>query len=206
MIDLYTWPTPNGRKISIALEEFAAPYEVHPVNLQNDEQFAEHFLAISPNNKIPAIVDRDNGQSLMESGAILLCLADKFGRFWGADRWQTMQWLMLQMASIGPMLGQVHYFCKYNAGKAPYAEERFRNEALRLYGVLEARLATEEFLSGSYSIADMATWPWISRYEWQQIDLTNFPNLCRWYQQIAEREAVQRGYHVPAYVNDIPMP
>jgi GST-like protein len=206
MIDLYTWPTPNGRKISIALEEFAAAYEVYPVNLQNNEQFAERFLAISPNNKIPAIVDHDNGQSLMESGAILLYLADKFDRFWGADRWQTTQWLMLQMASVGPMLGQVHYFSKYNAGKAPYAEERFRNEALRLYGVLEARLATEEFLSGSYSIADMATWPWISRYEWQQIDLTNFPNLCRWYQQIAEREAVQRGYHVPVYVNDIPMP
>ena len=206
MIDLYTWPTPNGRKISIALEEFAAAYEVYPVNLQNNEQFAERFLAISPNNKIPAIVDHDNGQSLMESGAILLYLADKFDRFWGADRWQTTQWLMLQMASVGPMLGQVHYFSKYNAGKAPYAEDRFRNEALRLYGVLEARLAKEEFLSGSYSIADMATWPWISRYEWQQIDLTNFPNLCRWYQQIAEREAVQRGYHVPAYVNDIPMP
>ena len=206
MIDLYTWPTPNGRKISIALEEFAAAYEVHPVNLQNNEQFAERFLAISPNNKIPAIVDHDNGQSLMESGAILLYLADKFDRFWGADRWQTTQWLMLQMASVGPMLGQVHYFSKYNAGKAPYAEERFRSEALRLYGVLEARLTTEEFLSGSYSIADMATWPWISRYEWQQIDLTNFPNLCRWYQQIAEREAVQRGYHVPVYVNDIPMP
>ena len=206
MIDLYTWPTPNGRKISIALEEFAAAYEVHPVNLQNNEQFAERFLAISPNNKIPAIVDHDNGQSLMESGAILLYLADKFDRFWGADRWQTTQWLMLQMASVGPMLGQVHYFSKYNAGKAPYAEERFRNEALRLYGVLEARLTTEEFLSGSYSIADMATWPWISRYEWQQIDLTNFPNLCRWYQQIAEREAVQRGYRVPVYVNDIPMP
>ena len=206
MIDLYTWPTPNGRKISIALEEFAAAYEVYPVNLQNNEQFAERFLAISPNNKIPAIVDHDNGQSLMESGAILLYLADKFDRFWGADRWQTTQWLMLQMASVGPMLGQVHYFSKYNAGKAPYAEERFRNEALRLFGVLEARLTTEEFLSGSYSIADMATWPWISRYEWQQIDLTNFPNLCRWYQQIAEREAVQRGYHVPVYVNDIPMP
>jgi GST-like protein len=206
MIDLYTWPTPNGRKISIALEEFAAAYEVYPVNLQNNEQFAERFLAISPNNKIPAIVDHDNGQSLMESGAILLYLADKFDRFWGADRWQTTQWLMLQMASVGPMLGQVHYFSKYNAGKAPYAEDRFRNEALRLYGVLEARLAKEEFLSGSYSIADMATWPWISRYEWQQIDLTNFPNLCRWYQQIAEREAVQRGYHVPVYVNDIPMP
>ena len=206
MIELYTWPTPNGRKISIALEEFAAPYEVHPVNLQHDEQFEERFLGISPNNKIPAIVDRESGQALMESGAILLYLADKFDNFWGADRWQTMQWLMLQMASVGPMLGQVHYFCKYNSGKAPYAEERFRNEALRLYGVLDRRLAQQEFLSSTYSIADMATWPWISRFEWQQIDLTTFPNVCRWYQQIAERAPVQRGYDVPSYVNDIPMP
>ncbi len=206
MIDLYTWPTPNGRKISIALEEFAAPYEVHPVDLQNQEQFDDAFLAISPNNKIPAIVDRESGQGLMESGAILVYLADKFDRFWGADRYQTMQWLMLQMASVGPMLGQVHYFSKYNSGKAPYAEERFHNEALRLYGVLDLRLAKEAFLSGSYSIADMATWPWISRFEWQQIDLAAFPNVRRWYQEIAERAAVQRGYDVPVYLNDIPMP
>ncbi|HCY05338.1 MAG TPA: glutathione S-transferase, partial [Gammaproteobacteria bacterium] len=126
--------------------------------------------------------------------------------FWGADRYQTMQWLMLQMASVGPMLGQVHYFSKYNSGKAPYAEERFHNEALRLYGVLDLRLAKEAFLSGSYSIADMATWPWISRFEWQQIDLAAFPNVRRWYQEIAERAAVQRGYDVPVYLNDIPMP
>ena len=206
MIDLYTWPTPNGRKISIALEEFAAPYEVHPVDLQNQEQFDDAFLAISPNNKIPAIVDRESGQGLMESGAILVYLADKFDRFWGANRYQTMQWLMLQMASVGPMLGQVHYFSKYNSGKAPYAEERFHNEALRLYGVLDLRLAKEAFLSVSYSIADMATWPWISRFEWQQIDLAAFPNVRRWYQEIAERAAVQRGYDVPVYLNDIPMP
>jgi len=206
VIDLYTWPTPNGRKISIALEEFATPYEVHPVDLQNQEQFDDAFLEISPNNKIPAIVDRESGQGLMESGAILVYLADKFDRFWGADRYQTMQWLMLQMASVGPMLGQVHYFSKYNSGKAPYAEERFHNEALRLYGVLDRRLAKEAFLSGSYSIADIATWPWISRFEWQQIDLAAFPNVRRWYQEIAERAAVQRGYDVPVYLNDIPMP
>ena len=206
MIDLYTWPTPNGRKISIALEEFAAPYAVHPVNLQNEEQLDEDFLAISPNNKIPAIVDRENGQTLMESGAILIYLADKFDRFWGVERYETMQWLMLQMAGIGPMLGQVHYFSKYNSGKAPYAEKRFYNEALRLYGVLDRRLAQGEFLCGSYSIADMATWPWISRFEWQQIDLEAFPNVRRWYRQIAGRAAVQQGYHVPMYVNDIPMP
>lgn len=206
MIDLYTWPTPNGRKVAIALEEFALPYQVHVVDLRQDEQFAEAFLAISPNNKIPAIVDQDNGRSVMESGAILVYLAEKYEQFWGDDRYDTLQWLMLQMASVGPMLGQVHYFAKYNSGKAPFAEQRFRNEALRLYGVLDKRLAERPFLAGQYSIADMATWPWISRFEWQQIDLTDFPNVRRWYEQIAQRAAVQRGYHVPVYVNDIPMP
>ena len=206
MIDLYTWPTPNGRKVSIALEEFALPYQVHAVDLQRDEQFAEAFLAISPNNKIPAIVDQDTGRSLMESGAILIYLADKYDQFWGADRFDTLQWLMLQMASVGPMLGQVHYFAKYNAGKAPFAEQRFRNEAQRLYGVLNKRLAEKEFLAGEYSIADMATWPWISRFQWQQIELAEFPHVRRWYEQIAAREAVQKGYHVPVYVNDIPLP
>ena len=206
MIDLYTWPTPNGRKVSIALEEFALPYEVHAVDLQRDEQFAESFLAISPNNKIPAIVDQDTGRSLMESGAILIYLADKYDLFWGADRFDTLQWLMLQMASVGPMLGQVYYFAKYNAGKAPFAEQRFRNEAQRLYGVLNKRLAEKEFLAGEYSIADMATWPWISRFQWQQIELAEFPHVRRWYEQIAAREAVQKGYHVPVYVNDIPLP
>ena len=206
MIDLYTWPTPNGRKVSIALEEFALPYQVHAVDLQRDEQFAESFLAISPNNKIPAIVDQDTGRSLMESGAILIYLADKYDQFWGADRFDTLQWLMLQMASVGPMLGQVHYFAKYNAGKAPFAEQRFRNEAQRLYGVLNKRLAEKEFLAGEYSIADMATWPWISRFQWQQIELAEFPHVRRWYEQIAAREAVQKGYHVPVYVNDIPLP
>ena len=206
MIDLYTWPTPNGRKVSIALEEFALPYQVHAVDLQRDEQFAEAFLAISPNNKIPAIVDQDTGRSLMESGAILIYLADKYDQFWGADRFDTLQWLMLQMASVGPMLGQVHYFAKYNAGKAPFAEQRFRNEAQRLYGVLNKRLAEKEFLAGEYSIADMATWPWISRFQWQQIELAEFPHVRRWYEQIAVREAVQKGYHVPVYVNDIPLP
>ncbi len=206
MIDLYTWPTPNGRKVSIALEEFALPYQVHAVDLQRDEQFAEAFLAISPNNKIPAIVDQDTGRSLMESGAILIYLANKYDQFWGTDRFDTLQWLMLQMASVGPMLGQVHYFAKYNAGKAPFAEQRFRNEAQRLYGVLNKRLAEKEFLAGEYSIADMATWPWISRFQWQQIELAEFPHVRRWYEQIAAREAVQKGYHVPVYVNDIPLP
>ncbi len=204
MIDLYTWPTPNGRKVSIALEEFGLEYAAHAVNLQKDEQFAPEFLAISPNNKIPAIVDRSNNQAIMESGAILIYLAEKCDRFWGDNRYQTLQWLMLQMGGIGPMLGQVHYFKKYNAGKSVYAEERFYKEAQRLYGVLDQRLGEVEYLAGTYSIADMATWPWISRFEWQQIALAQFPNVKRWYAQIADRRAVQKGYDVPMFVNDIP--
>ena len=204
MIDLYTWPTPNGRKVSIALEEFGLEYVAHTVNLQKDEQFAPEFLAISPNNKIPAIVDRSNGQAVMESGAILIYLAEKCDQFWGENRYDTLQWLMLQMGGIGPMLGQVHYFKKYNSGKSVYAEERFYQEAQRLYGVLDQRLGDAEYLAGEYSIADMATWPCISRFEWQQIPLTEYPNVKRWYTQIANRAAVQKGYDVPMFVNAIP--
>ena len=204
MIDLYTWPTPNGRKVSIALEEFGLEYAAHAVNLQKDEQFAPEFLAISPNNKIPAIVDRSNGQAVMESGAILIYLAEKCDQFWGENRYDTLQWLMLQMGGIGPTLGQVHYFKKYNSGKSVYAEERFYQEAQRLYSVLDQRLGDAEYLAGEYSIADMATWPWISRFEWQQIPLTEYPNVKRWYTQIANRAAVQKGYDVPMFVNAIP--
>ncbi len=204
MIDLYTWPTPNGRKVSIALEEFGLEYAAHAVNLQKDEQFAPEFLAISPNNKIPAIVDRSNGQAVMESGAILIYLAEKCDQFWGDNRYQTLQWLMLQMGGIGPMLGQVHYFKKYNTGKSVYAEERFYKEAQRLYSVLDQQLSEVEYLAGQYSIADMATWPWISRFEWQQIALNEYPNVQRWYAQIADRAAVQKGYDVPMFVNAIP--
>ena len=204
MIDLYTWPTPNGRKVSIALEEFGLEYAAHAVNLQKDEQFAPEFLAISPNNKIPAIVDRSNGQAVMESGAILIYLAEKCDQFWGDNRYQTLQWLMLQMGGIGPMLGQVHFFKKYNSGKSVYAEERFYKEAQRLYSVLDQQLSEVEYLAGQYSIADMATWPWISRFEWQQIALNEYPNVQRWYAQIADRAAVQKGYDVPMFVNAIP--
>jgi len=206
MIHLYTWATPNGRKISIALEEFELDYQVHPVNISADEQFAPEFLKISPNNKIPAIIDESKGVSLMESGAILLYLAEQTGRFKGDDYWQTIEWLMFQMGGLGPMLGQAHHFLHFNAGKAPYAEERYRNEARRLYGVLDRRLEGRDYLSGSYSIADMAAWPWIARYEWQDIDWSQFPRLQFWYQSIAQRPAVQRGYDVPAIGAVIPLP
>ena len=190
MIDLYTWTTPNGRKVSIALEELGLPYTAHPIDITKDEQFAPDFLAISPNNRIPAIIDRDNNFSLMESGAILLYLAEKTGRLMPKalePRYRVIEWLMWQMGGIGPFLGQVHHFVKYNPGKAPYAEERYLKEAHRLYGVLERRLADREFVADEYSIADIAIWPWVSRYEWQTVDLNAYANVKRWYTVIAGR-------------------
>jgi GST-like protein len=210
MIQLYTWTTPNGRKASIMLEEVGLPYEAHPINIGEGEQFDPAFLKISPNNRIPAIVDEDTGVSMMESGAILMYLADKTGKLLSTDmktRWKTIEWLMWQMGGVGPMLGQVHHFLKFNQGKAPYAEERYLNEGKRLYGVLDKRLGETEYMAGDdYSIADIATWPWISRFEWQTIDLNAYPNVKRWYVAIAERPAVQRGYDVPNKTQPIPMP
>jgi GST-like protein len=206
MIDFYTWATPNGRKISIMLEELGLPYRVHAVDIGKGDQFSPRFAALNPNHKIPVIVDQDNGRTLFESGAILLYLAQITGRLGGADRWVTLQWLMLQMASVGPALGQTHHFVHFNPGKAPYAEERFSSETKRLYGLLNDRLRNNEHLAGDYSIADIATWPWISRFEWQQMDLNEFAHLKRWYLAIADRPAVQRGYAVPMYVNEIPRP
>ncbi len=209
MIDLYTWSTPNGRKVSIMLEECGLAYAAHAVDINKDEQFKPDFLKISPNNRIPAIVDRDTGLAIFESGAILMYLAEKTGKFWSPEpkaRWQTVQWLMWQMGGAGPMLGQVHHFAKFNAGKAPYAEERFLKEAKRLYGVLDRRLAEAEYVAGAYSIADMAIWPWISRFEWQGVDLASVPNVKRWYTAIAARPAVRAGYDVPVKQPGIPMP
>lgn len=209
MIDLYTWTTPNGRKVSIMLEELGLPYTAHPVDLGRGEQYEAGFLEISPNNRIPAIVDRDNGMTLMESGAILLYLARKAGRLLPSDEasyWRAMEWLMWQMGGVGPMFGQVHHFVKYNPGKSDYAEARYLDEAKRLYKVLDTRLAGRDYIVGEYSVADIATWPWVSRYEWQTIDLNAYPNVKRWYLEIAQRPAVERGYHVPKYVNDVPLP
>jgi GST-like protein len=209
VIDLYTWTTPNGRKVSIMLEEIGLPYTAHAVDIGKDEQFKPEFLKISPNNRIPAIVDSDNGLHLMESGAILMYLAEKSGKLMPKDlekRYRVTEWVMWQMGGPGPMLGQVHHFVKYNKGKAPYAEERYLKEAHRLYGVLDRRLAGREYVADDYSIADIAIWPWISRFEWQTIDLGQYANVKRWYFAIANRPAVKRGYDVPKKVNDIPMP
>ncbi|MDA8584842.1 glutathione S-transferase N-terminal domain-containing protein [Rhodobacteraceae bacterium] len=212
MIDLYTWTTPNGRKVSIMLEELGVEYNVHSIDISKDEQFAPDFLKIAPNNRIPAIVDHDTGVQMMETGAIMLYLSEKYGKFMpaGDERWAAIEWLMWQMGGIGPMLGQVHHFVKYNPGKSEYAEERYSKEAKRLYGVLDRRLEGRDFMVGAgrgeYSITDMATWPWTSRFDWQKIDLNEFPNVKDWYVRIAERPAVQRGYQIPKYVTDIPMP
>ncbi len=209
MIELYTWTTPNGRKASIMLEELGLPYNVHAIDISKDEQFKPEFLKISPNNRIPAIVDTDTGISLMESGALMIYLADKTGRLLpneGAARYKVIEWLMWQMGGIGPMLGQAHHFLKYNKGKAPYAEERYFKEAQRLYGVLDKQLEGREFVADTYSIADISIWPWISRFEWQEIDLNKYPNVKRWYVAIAKRPAVKKGYAVPKDTGPIPMP
>tara|TARA_R110002126_G_C10490621_1_gene504057 strand:- start:61 stop:690 length:630 start_codon:yes stop_codon:yes gene_type:complete len=207
MIDLYTWTTPNGRKVSILLEELGVDYKVFPINIAQGEQHAPDFLAISPNNRIPAIVDHDNGLSLMETGAIMLYLAEKYDRFMPTDpraKATAIEWLMWQMGGLGPMLGQVHHFVHYNPDKSEYSSERYSTEAHRLYGVLEKRIAGRDYIVDDYSIVDMACWPWISRYEWQKIDLAQYPNVRAWYKRILQREAVQRGYHVPKNVGEIP--
>jgi len=211
MIDLYTWSTPNGRKVSIMLEECGLSYEIHPIDIGKDEQLAPDFLKISPNNKIPAIVDRDNGQSVFESGAILIYLAEKTGMLWpqapAATRIATLEWLMFQMGGVGPMLGQVHHFLQFNPGKAPYAEERYHKEGLRLYGVMDRRLAQVPYLAGDEpTIADFANWPWISRFEWHRMDWADFPNVKRWYVDLASRPGLKRGYDVPRRGQAVPMP
>jgi GST-like protein len=209
VIDLYTWTTPNGRKVSIALEELGLPYTAHPIDISKDEQFQPDFLRISPNNRIPAIVDRETGIHLMESGAILIYLADKAGRLLpkdGEQRYRVIEWLMWQMGGLGPMVGQAHHFLRANKGVAPYAEERYAKEAQRLYGVLDRRLEGRDYVADEYSIADIAIWPWVSRYEWHAVDLAKFPNVKRWYTAIVGRPAVQRGYQVPKPAGDIPLP
>ncbi len=203
-ITLYTWGTPNGRKASIMLEELGLSYDTVPINITKDEQFAPDFLKISPNNKIPAIVDSDGPDgkpiSVFETGAILIYLAEKHGQLIPTDpvgRSLCLQWLMWQMGGFGPMLGQAHHFRRFAKEKIPYAIDRYTNESRRLYGVLDKRLGEAEFLAGAYSIADIATYPWAARHEWQGIDLSDFPNVNRWYNAIDGRPAVQRGMAVP---------
>jgi len=209
MIELYTWGTPNGRKVSIALEEMGLAYQVHAINIGKDDQFAPEFLAISPNNKIPAI--RDGELSVFESGAILTYLARKSGQFLApegsGDYWKTLEWLMWQMGGYGPMMGQAHHFLQFNPGLSEYAEKRYGTEAQRLTSVLDTQLSSSEFAAGAHlSIADFAIWPWTSRFEYQRIDLNEYPNVKRWYLQLAARPGFQRGYDQPASGHTIPVP
>src|SRR5690625_3007801 len=204
-IALYTWSTPNGYKVSIALEELELPYEVHPIDITSGEQSTPDVLKINPNNKIPAIIDPDgpDGEpfTLFESGAILLYLAEKSGRLMPEDPrgyWTAVQWLMWQMGGFGPMLGQAHHFLRFAKEDVPYAKDRYSNETQRLYGVLDKRLGEAKWLAGDdYSMADIATFPWAGRHEWQEIDLDDFPNVKRWFDTMAARPAVQRGRSVP---------
>lgn len=207
MIDLYTWGTPNGRKVSVMLEELGLPYTVHAVDIRNDAQFAPAFLAVNPNGKIPAIVDSDgpNGKpiSVFESGAILIYLAEKTGsKLLPAEpraRAAVMSWLMFQMAGVGPMCGQAHHFLHFAPEKVPYGVARYTQEARRLYGVMDKRLGEAAFLAGdAYSIADIATFPWVARHEFHEIDLADFPNVRRWHDALAARPPVARGMAVPA--------
>ena len=201
MITLHTWATPNGRKVSIMLEECDLPYVVRKIDITRGEQFDPAFVAVNPNAKIPAIEDDEGPLTIFESGAILIYLAEKTGRFLppaGALRYHALQWLMFQMGGVGPMFGQTHHFLRFAPEPVPYAIERYRKETRRLYGVLDARLAAAEYLAGDYSVADIATYPWVARHEWQEIDLTDFSNVRRWYEVVGARPAVRRGMAVPA--------
>ena len=212
MIDLYTWTTPNGFKISIALEELGLDYRVHPVDIGRGAQFEPDFLKISPNNKIPAIVDQDGPGnaplSLFESGAILMYLAEKTGRLLSKEpreRAATTEWLFFQMASVGPMLGQAGHFRNYAPEKIPYAIDRYTNEGRRIYGVLDRRLADREFVVGAYSIADIAIYPWMRRPDVHGIEIAEYPHVARWRDAMAARPAVQRGFEVPKVESRPPM-
>ena len=204
MIDLYYWPTPNGWKVSIMLEECGLAYNVHKINIgTNREQFAPEYLKINPNGKIPSIVDPDGpgGKpiALMESGAILIYLADKTGKLFPQKyKYEVLQWLMFQMGGVGPMFGQAHHFMRAKKDEVPYGSERYGNEAKRLYGVMDARLGASAYLSGpEYTIADIATYPWVARHEWHRVGLAAFPNVKRWYDAIGARPAVIKGMAVP---------
>ena len=211
MIDLYYWPAPNGHKIAMMLEECDLDYNIHTVNITAGDQFRPDFLKLSPNNRIPAIVDHDpvgGGPpiNLFESGAILLYLAEKTGRFFPTDlreRYCAMKWLMWQMGGLGPMAGQNHHFGRFAPEKIPYAIDRYRRETVRLYGVLDGALAEKKFIAGDFCIADIACYPWIARYEWQEMDLNDYANIKRWFDSIAARPATQIAYAMGKSVRNI---
>ncbi len=197
MINLYTWPTPNGRKVSILLEEIKTPYKIIPININKQEQFSNEFSLISPSNKIPAILDTDNNKSIFETGAIMLYLAKKYNKFIPENYyWDVMQWFFFQISQVGPFLGQAHQFLYYNSGKSKFAEEKYIDYVKRVYNTLDQRLEQNEYLGIDYSIADIATWPWVARFDIHKANLYDYPNVLRWYELIAKRSAVIKGYNV----------
>ena len=207
MIDLYSSPTPNGRKISIMLEELGVDFNPILINLDKKEQFSEEFSKISPANKIPVIVDNDNNQTVFESGAILLYLAKKYDKFLNKDKyWEIIQWVFFQMAYVGPMLGQAHQYLFYHPGKSKFAEDKTTGYAKHIYSIMDKRLSKQEYFSDTYSIADISIWPWTARYERHQINLHDYPNVLRWYKQISIRPAVIKGYNSLGEFYEIPKP
>lgn len=203
-LDVYTWKTSNGRKVTIMLEEIQIPYKLHPIDIGKDDQFTPDYVKLNPNSKIPTIVDQDGPGGkpfrVIESGAILMYLAEKTGKLMPSEtraRYEVIQWVMFQMGGVGPNFGQMHHFNRAAKEKVPYALTRFGTEVKRLYGVLDARLGEGPYLAGDYSIADICTYPWVVRHEWQNVDLNAFPNVKRWYDAISARPAVQKGLELP---------
>ena len=207
MIDLYSSSTPNGRKITIMLEELDIKYNTILISLDKKEQFSPEFSKISPTNKIPVIVDKESGQIIFESGAILLYLAKKYNKFLNEkDYWNVVQWLFFQMAYVGPMLGQAHQYLFYHKGKSKFAEEKSRGYTNNVYEILNTQLSKYNYLCNEYSIADIAVWPWIARFKRHQINLKKYPNILRWYLNIAKRPAVIKGYNIIGDFDEIPVP
>ena len=206
MIDLYTWPTPNGRKISILLEELKVPYQIHPIDIGKNEQFFKEFSQISPSNKIPAIVDQENGISIFESGAIMMYLSNKYDQFIPQKHyWQIMEWFVFQLSQVGPLLGQAHQFLFYHPNQSKFIEKKYIDYTKRIYQTLNDRLKNNEYLGVEYSIADIATWPWIARFERHQITISDYTNVFRWYKLIRQRSAVIKGYNVVGKKEQIPI-
>ena len=205
MIDLYTWSTPNGRKITIILEELKVPYTIFPIDIDKNDQFSDKFSRISPTNKIPVIIDNENKKTIFESGTIMIYLAKKYNKFIPQKyHWQTMEWLMFQISQVGPLLGQAHQFLFYHPNQSKFIQEKYINYTKRIYQTLDDRLKDNEYLAKEYSIADISTWPWIARFEKQRISLNDYPNVLRWYSSIMKRPAVVKGYNAVGNKEKIP--
>jgi len=206
MIKLYSWSTPNGRKVSILLEELKLKYKIYPINLQKGEQFKKDYIKISPSKKIPAIIDTEHNKCIFETAAILLYLSKKYKKFFNHKKyWESYSWIMYQMSEIGPTLGQAHHFLHYNPGKSLYAEKRYKDKAYEIYSIIEKHLENKNYMIDEYSIVDILIWPWIARFKRHQINIDEYPNILSWYKSIAKRPAVQKGYNIVGNIEKIPL-